>query len=87
MHDKLLNMMSCHEHCLKKAGEDGGGDHGDGRIFPEHPSPSLHAPRDNISHKGKSLIPIFSFITEAGAAKAGDRAVAHFQEVVLASRD
>ena len=30
---------------------DGGGD--DGRPFPEHPSPILHAPRDNISRKDK----------------------------------
>ena len=37
-------------------GGDGGGD--DGRIFPEHPSPILHAPRDIISRKGKSLTPI-----------------------------
>ena len=29
--------------------DDDGGD--DGRIFPEHPSPILHAPRDNISRK------------------------------------
>ena len=34
---------------------DGGGD---GRIFPEHPSPILHAPRDIISRTGKSLTPI-----------------------------
>ena len=38
-------------------GEGGGGD-GDGRISPEHPSPILHAPRVNISRKGKSLTPI-----------------------------
>ena len=31
------------------AGDD---DDGGGRIFPEHPSPILHAPRDNISRKG-----------------------------------
>ena len=37
-------------------GDDDGGD--DGRIFPEHPSPILHAPRDIISRKGKSLTPI-----------------------------
>ena len=37
-------------------GDDGGG--GDGRIFPEHPGPILHAPRDIISRKGKSLTPI-----------------------------
>ena len=36
-----------------------GGDDGDGRIFPEHPSPILHAPRDIISRKGKSLTPTF----------------------------
>ena len=37
----------------------GGGDDGDGgRIFPEHPCPILHAPRDIISRKGKSLTPI-----------------------------
>ena len=41
-------------------GGDGGGDGGgdDGRIFPGHPSPILHAPRDIISRKGKSLTPI-----------------------------
>ena len=32
------------------SGEDDGDD-GGGRIFPEHPSPILHAPRDNISRK------------------------------------
>ena len=37
---------------------DDGGDDDDGRIFPEHPSPILHAPRDIISRKGKSLTPI-----------------------------
>ena len=46
----------------KGAGEDGDSDDGDddGRIFPEHPSPILHAPRDIISCKGKSLTPITS---------------------------
>ena len=42
-------------------GDDGDGDgygDGDGRISPEHPSPILHAPRDIISRKGKSLTPI-----------------------------
>ena len=46
-------------------GDGGGGDGGggdDGRIFPEHPSPILHAPRDNISRKGKSLTPIDIYI-------------------------
>ena len=31
---------------------DGGGDGDDGRIFSEHPSPILHAPRDIISRRG-----------------------------------
>ena len=39
-----------------------GDDDGDGRIFPEHPSPILHAPRDIISRKGKSLTPIYIYI-------------------------
>ena len=39
---------------------DGGGGNGGGRIFPEHPSPILHAPRDIISRKGKSLTPIYT---------------------------
>ena len=30
--------------------------------YPEHPSPILHAPRDIISHKGKSLTPIYIYI-------------------------
>ena len=37
-------------------GQDGDGD--SSRIIPEHPSPILHAPRDNIFRKGKSLTPI-----------------------------
>ena len=38
---------------------DGGGGGGDdGRIFPKHPSPILHAPRDIISRKCKSLTPM-----------------------------
>ena len=40
-------------------GDDDDGDDGDGRISPEHPSPILHAPRDIISRKGKSLTPMF----------------------------
>ena len=36
----------------------GGGDGGDGRTLSEHPSSILHAPRDIISRKGKSLTPI-----------------------------
>ena len=39
---------------------DGGDD--DVRIFPEHPSPILHAPRDIISRKGKSLTPIIIIV-------------------------
>ena len=37
-------------------------DGNDGRIFPEHPSPVLHAPWDIISRKGKSLTPIYIYI-------------------------
>ena len=37
---------------------DGDDDGDEGRIFPEHPSPIIHAPRDIISRKGKSLTPI-----------------------------
>ena len=40
---------------MEPLGEDDGngdGDGGDGRIFPEHPSPILLAPRANISRKG-----------------------------------
>jgi hypothetical protein len=37
---------------LEPLGEDGDDDDGDGKISPEHPSPILHAPRDNISRKG-----------------------------------
>ena len=40
---------------MEPLGEDDGGGDGDGGggiIFPEHPSPILHAPRDNISRKG-----------------------------------
>ena len=41
-------------------GDDDDGDDGDddGRIFSEHPSPILHAPRDNISRHGNALTPI-----------------------------
>ena len=38
--------------------DDDDGDDGDGRISPEHPGPIIHAPRDIISRKGKSLTPI-----------------------------
>ena len=45
-------------------GDDGGdGGDGDGRIFPEHPSPIIHAPRDIISRKGKSLTPTYQYVT------------------------
>ena len=40
------------EFISKEAGGDDG-DGGGGIIFPEHPSPILHAPRDNIPRKGK----------------------------------
>ena len=43
-----------------------GGDDGGGRISPEHPSPILHAPRDIISRKGKSLTPIRSPLRSIG---------------------
>ena len=43
---------------------DGGGGDGGGGIFPEHPSPIIHAPGDIISRKGKSLTPIFDFIRD-----------------------
>ena len=42
-------------------GEDCDGGDG-GRISPEYPSPILHAPRDNISCKGKSLTPIYCWL-------------------------
>ena len=42
-------------------GGDGGGGDDDGRIFPEHPSPIIHAPRDIISRKVKSLTPMFIY--------------------------
>ena len=48
-----------------RVGDGGGGDGGggdDGRIFPGHPSPILHAARDIISRKGKSLTPIYIYI-------------------------
>ena len=43
--------------------DDDDGDDGDGRISPEHPRPILHAPRDIISRKGKSLTPINDVLT------------------------
>ena len=44
---------------ILRLGKDGdGGDSDDGRILPDHPSPILHTPRDNISRKGKALTPI-----------------------------
>ena len=45
-----------------RVGDGGGGGDGGGRIFPEHPSPILHAPRDIISRKGKSLTPIYGCV-------------------------
>ena len=41
-------------------GDSGGGD--DGRTFPEHPSPILHAARDTRYSKGKSLSPTYIYI-------------------------
>ena len=43
---------------ILRLGEDGG-DGGAGRMSSDHPSPILHARRDNISRKGKSITPIF----------------------------
>ena len=47
--------LSCYP--ILRLGEDGGGDGDGGRISPGHPSLIFHAPRDNISCKGKSLSP------------------------------
>ena len=46
----MTRNMTCSRICLTKIAGDGDAD-GGGRIFPEHPSPILHAPRDNISRK------------------------------------
>ena len=46
----------------KGSGDDDDGH--DGRISPEHPSPIPHAPRDNMSRKGKSLTPIWGIFLE-----------------------
>ena len=43
---------------------EGDGDDGGGRIFPEHPSPILHAPRDNISRKGNPSLRLFRSSSE-----------------------
>ena len=51
-HDYSVQSLS------KKGAGDGGG--GDGRIPPGYPSPILHAPRDIISRKGKSLTPMYT---------------------------
>ena len=56
---RILHITTFPRLCLITTGEgedDDGGD--DGRIFPEHSSPILHAPRDDIFRKGKSLTPI-----------------------------
>ena len=41
----------------REGDDDDGDDDDEGRIFTEHPSPILHAPRDIISRKGQSLTP------------------------------
>jgi hypothetical protein len=46
--------------------DDGDGDCG-GRISQSHPSPILHAPRDNISRKDKILTPIYIYVYMAVA--------------------
>ena len=50
-HDFLTHLKSEHNVCLRMHLKSNGGDEGNGRIFPEHPIPILHAPRDNISCK------------------------------------
>ena len=58
------NIRFCKEKATRRdeinGGDGGGGDGGDddGRILPGHPGPIIHAPRDIISRKGKSLTPI-----------------------------
>ena len=52
----LSSLVSRLSSLVSRVGDDGDGDD-DGIIFPEHPSPILHAPRDIISRKGKSLTP------------------------------
>jgi len=42
--------------------DEGDGNGGGGRILAEHPSPILHALRDIISRKGKSLTPMNNVI-------------------------
>ena len=44
---------------ILRLGEDGADD---GRMSPEHPNPILHAHRDNISRKVKSLTPMYMYI-------------------------
>ena len=54
----LILLIIIHPRLDKDDGGDGG------RILPEQPSPILHAPRDNISRKGKSLTPIKQFLVD-----------------------
>ena len=55
--------MTLFEIVYNGEGEDDGDDGDNGSLSPEHPShPPLHAPRDNISRKGKSLTPIYIYI-------------------------
>jgi hypothetical protein len=69
-----------------------GGDDGGGIIFSEHPSPILHAPRDNISRKGnpslwpmlwlQCIICFYSFLQEQSFSQRGQRAwqaIGHWQ--------
>ena len=63
VHKTILKTATFSENLSKKTGEDDGGD--DGIIFPEHPSPILHAPRDNISRRGNpSLRPVQQLVTK-----------------------
>ena len=60
---KNVNTLEHQFIVLPPLGDDDGGDDDGGRIFPEHPSPILHAPRDNISRKGNpSLRYIYIYI-------------------------
>ena len=52
------------------SGEDDDGGGGGGRIFPEHPSPILHAPRDNISRKGNPSLRLLTPLPVVGGGAA-----------------
>ena len=56
---RLSSLFFLESNIPRVGDDDGDGGDGDGRIFPEYPSPILHAPRDIMSRKGKSLTPMF----------------------------